>query len=105
MICLTCDKYQLSSSNWPLCSFLKMCKFFFLDFVNKDLPLGLVKDHLGSIGGVEASRIEVVLDRISQSSFRATSWSFPAMIDVWFEVTIIFLQLFVKKIMFSIIST
>ena len=29
---------------------------------NKGLPLGLVKDHLGSIGGVEASRIEIVLD-------------------------------------------
>ena len=29
---------------------------------NKELPLGSVKDHLGSIGGVEASRIEIVLD-------------------------------------------
>ena len=29
---------------------------------NKGLPLGSVKDHLGSIGGVEASRIEIVLD-------------------------------------------
>ena len=31
---------------------------------NKSLPLGSVKDHLGSIGGVEASIIiiEVVLD-------------------------------------------
>ena len=28
----------------------------------KGLPLGSVKDHLGSIGGVEASIIEVVLD-------------------------------------------
>ena len=29
---------------------------------SKGLPLGSVKDHLGSIGGVEASRIEIVLD-------------------------------------------
>ena len=29
---------------------------------NKGLPLGSVKDHLGSIGGVEASRMEVMLD-------------------------------------------
>ena len=29
---------------------------------NKGLPLGSVKVHLGSIGGVEASRIEIVLD-------------------------------------------
>ena len=30
---------------------------------NKGLPLGSVKDHLGGIGGVEASRIiEIVLD-------------------------------------------
>ena len=43
---------------------------------NKDLPLGSVKYHLGSIGGVEASRIEVVFDGISPSRFGATSWSF-----------------------------
>ena len=29
---------------------------------NKGLPLGSVEDRLGSIGGVEASRIEVVFD-------------------------------------------
>ena len=29
---------------------------------NKGLSLGSVKDHLGSIGGVEASRVEIVLD-------------------------------------------
>ena len=53
--------------------------------INKDLPLGSVKDHLGSIGGIEGSRIEVVLNGISPSSFGATSWCFPAM-DVWIEV-------------------
>ena len=37
-------------------------------FSNKDLPMGSVKDHLGTIGGVEASRIEVVLEEISPSS-------------------------------------
>ena len=52
---------------------------------NKGLPLGSVKDHLGSIGGVEASRIDVVLDGISPSRFGATSWSFPAM-NYWVEV-------------------
>ena len=52
---------------------------------NKGLPLGSVKDHLGSIGCVEASRIEVVLDGISPSRFGATSWSFPAM-NYWVEV-------------------
>ena len=52
---------------------------------NKCLPQGSVKDHLGSIGGVDDSRIEVVLDGISPSSFGATSWSFPAM-NVWVEV-------------------
>ena len=35
--------------------------------------------------GVEASRIEVVLDGVSPSRFGATSWSFPAM-NVWIEV-------------------
>ena len=35
---------------------------------NKGLPLGSVKDHPGSIGGVDASRIEVVLDGISPST-------------------------------------
>ena len=29
---------------------------------NKGLPLGSVKYHLGSIGGIEASKIEIVLD-------------------------------------------
>ena len=33
------------------------------------LPLGSVKDHLGSIGGVDASTIEGMLGRISPSSF------------------------------------
>ena len=47
--------------------------------------MGSVTYHLGSIGGVDASRMEVVLDGISPSSFWATSWSFPAM-HVWFEV-------------------
>ena len=45
-----------------------------------------VEDHLSIIGGVEASRMEVMLDGISPSSFGATSWSFPAM-NVWVEVT------------------
>ena len=44
-----------------------------------------VKYHLSSIGGVEASRMEVVLYGISPSSFEATSWSFAAM-NVWDEV-------------------
>ena len=47
----------------------------------EDLPLGSVRDHISCIGGVEASRIQVVLDGISPSRFRATSWSFPAMND------------------------
>ena len=47
--------------------------------------MGSVKYHLGSVGGVEASRIEVVLDGISSSSFGATFCSFPAM-NVWDEV-------------------
>ena len=51
----------------------------------KGLPLGSVKDHLGSIGGVEASIIEIVLYGISPSRFGATSWSFPAM-NYWVEV-------------------
>ena len=46
--------------------------------------MGSVKDHLGSIGCIEASIIEVKLDGIRPSSFRATSWSFSAM-NVWFE--------------------
>ena len=52
---------------------------------NKDLPLGLFKYHVGSFGGVAASRMEIVLDGISPSSFEASPWSFPAM-DIWFEV-------------------
>ena len=44
-----------------------------------------VKDHLGSIDGVQASRMEVVFDWISQSGFGAAYWSFPTM-DVWIEV-------------------
>ena len=52
---------------------------------NKGLPLGSVKYHLSSIGGVEESRIEIVLDSISPSSFGAASRSLPAM-DVWVEV-------------------
>ena len=48
--------------------------------------MGLVKYHLGNIGGAEASIIEVMLDGISPSSFGATSWSCPAM-NAWFEVT------------------
>ena len=46
--------------------------------------MGSVKDHLGNIGVVEASRMKVLLDGISPSSFVATSWSFPAM-NVWVE--------------------
>ena len=55
------------------------------EFINEGIPLGSDKDHQGSIGGVEASIIEVVLDGISPSSFGATSWSFPTM-DVWLGV-------------------
>ena len=51
----------------------------------KGLPLRSVKDNLGSIGDVEASRIEVALDGISPSSFGATSWYFPTM-NYWVEV-------------------
>ena len=51
---------------------------------NKGLSLGSVKEYQGSIGVVEASRIKVVLDGISPSSFGATSLSFPAK-DVWVE--------------------
>ena len=52
---------------------------------NKGLPLGSVKAYLGSIDGVDASIIEVVLDCISPSSFGAAFRSLPAM-DVWVEV-------------------
>ena len=51
----------------------------------KGLPLGSVRYHLGSIGGVEASRRQVVLDGISPSRFGANSWSFPTMND-WVDV-------------------
>ena len=48
--------------------------------LTKTFHLGSVKDHLGIIGGVEVSSIEVVLDGISPSRFVATScWSFPAL--------------------------
>ena len=40
---------------------------------------------MGSIGGVEASIMEVVLDEGIPSSFGAASWSFPAM-NVWDDV-------------------
>ena len=52
---------------------------------NIGLPLGSVKYHLGTIGGVEASRTEDVFDGIDPSRFGANSWSFPAM-NVWVEV-------------------
>ena len=42
---------------------------------NKGLQLGSVKDHLGSTGGVEASRMEFVLDGISHGSFPAINVS------------------------------
>ena len=47
--------------------------------------MGSVKSHLGSMGGVEASIMDVMLDGIGPSSFGAAYWSFPAM-DVWNEV-------------------
>ena len=52
---------------------------------NKGLPLWSVIDHLGSIDGVEASRMKVVFDRISPFGFGAASWSLPTM-DVRVEV-------------------
>ena len=45
---------------------------------NEGLPMGPVKDHLGSIGGVEANIIEVMLIGISPSNFGATYWSLPS---------------------------
>ena len=39
---------------------------------NKGIPLGSVKYHLGSIGGVDATSMEVVFDVISPSSCGAT---------------------------------
>ena len=42
---------------------------------NKGLQRGSVIDHLSSIDGVEASRMEVVFDRISPSGVGAASWS------------------------------
>ena len=57
--------------------------------IYKGLPLGVVKDHLGSIGGVEAGRMDVVLDGISPSSFGATSWSFPSMNVSYMNTSII----------------
>ena len=53
--------------------------------INEGLPLRSVKYHLSSIGGVEASKMEVLLDGISPSSFGVTPWTFPAM-NVWVEV-------------------
>ena len=47
---------------------------------NKGLPLGSVKDHLGSIGVVEASRMES-----AHLVLRAAFGSFPAM-DIWVKV-------------------
>ena len=52
---------------------------------NKGLPPGSVKYHMGSIDGVEASRMEVVLDGISPPIFGANAWSFPLM-NVWVEI-------------------
>ena len=53
---------------------------------NKRLPLGVcLIPNLGSIDGVEASRMKVVFDRISPSGFGAASWSLPTM-DVRVEV-------------------
>ena len=40
--------------------------------------------YIGQHGGVETSRVEVVLDGISPSRFGATSWCFPAM-NYWVE--------------------
>ena len=40
---------------------------------------GLPRGSVGSIGGVEASRIEIVLDGIRPFSCGAAYWSFPAM--------------------------
>ena len=51
----------------------------------KGLPRGSVIDHLGSIDGFEASRMEVVFYWISPSGLGVASWSFPTM-DVWIEV-------------------
>ena len=47
--------------------------------IHKNLPLRSVKDHLGKNGDVEASRMQVVYDRINPCSAGATSWFFPAM--------------------------
>ena len=44
-----------------------------------------VRNHLGSNSGIEASRMEVIHDRINPSGFGTYSWSFPAM-DFWVEV-------------------
>ena len=43
------------------------------------------QNHMSSNSGVEANTMEVVLDRISPSSFAATSWSFPGT-DVWIDL-------------------
>ena len=45
---------------------------------NKGLPLWSVKDHLGSIGVVEASRMEVVLDGTSPPRFGGGLWVFSS---------------------------
>ena len=50
LLCSACTRALLGLERWQS--------------ANKGLPLGTVKDHLGSIGGVEASRIEVVLDNV-----------------------------------------
>ena len=52
---------------------------------NQGLPLGSVKDHLGSIGVVEASRMEVGLMESAHLVLGTAFGSFPAM-DSWVKV-------------------
>ena len=59
-------------------TYLRLLGFERWQSANKGLPLGSVKDHLGSIGVVEASRMEVVLDGISPPSFGGGLWVFSS---------------------------
>ena len=66
IVCIT-TSYKINANVQKTPYFYPRCLRALLGFerwqsANRGLPLGSVKDHQGSIGGVEASRIKVVLD-------------------------------------------
>ena len=79
--------FSVSNVNSPnLLDLRSLLGFVHWQCINNVHPLGSVKYHLGSIGGIDATGMEVKLDGITRSSSVATYWSSPA-IHVWFEVT------------------